>query len=105
VGVSQYCTVKKPTKVPLTQAGRALVALFLIVMCFPHLRDFKVVFIIPGYLVLLFIDELFFGGTIKYPTFSSDVVLFVGILFSIAIYLAIGAFFGWVYGKIKKVKV
>jgi len=63
----------------------------------------KVIFIL-GWLFLLLIDGLFLGGTIKYPTFSGDTSDFLSFLLSIIIYFVLGAFFGWIYGKLKTKK-
>lgn len=64
------------------------------------IRPFGII-LIPGILTNILIDELLIGGTMKNPTFPEGTLIVFSVIFSILIYFTIGAFFGWIYGKIK----
>ena len=56
---------------------------------------------LPGFVILTLGDELFFGGTIKYPTFTGTISFSFSLVLSFVVYFIVGAIIGWVYGKIK----
>ncbi len=60
---------------------------------------------IPGYVILMFADEILFGGKVYYPTFTGSVSFIFSLLLSFLFYFIIGSIVGWIYGKIKNKKL
>jgi hypothetical protein len=57
---------------------------------------------IPGFVILTITDELIFGGTIKYPTFTGATSFILSLSISFIVYFIIGAIIGILYGLIHR---
>ena len=59
---------------------------------------------LPGALLLILFDGLFFGGTFKSPTYSELTGIILSIFLSLLIYFGVGSIIGLIIGKIKSKK-